>query len=81
MGPSQHHDEDKSEEIVAEVAGEKEIVEEEEIVAEIATVEEEVVAEVAAEDETVAEEDDVAADGLGSPARAGSGERVERKRR
>ena len=65
-GSGQHHDEDKSEEIVAEVAAEKEIGEGEEIVAEIAA-EEEIVAEVAAEeeiaeeDETVAEEDDVAA--------------------
>ena len=67
VGPSQHHDEDKSEEIVAQVAAEKEIAAEEEIVAEIAA-EEEIVAEVAAEeevaeeDETVAEEDDVAAE-------------------
>ena len=55
-GSGQHHDEDKSEEIVAEVAAEKEIGEGEEIVAEVAAEE-----EIAEEDETVAEEDDVAA--------------------
>ena len=58
-GFGQHHDEDKSEEIVAEVAAEKEIGEGEKIVAEIAA-EEEIVAEVAAEEE-IAEEDETEA--------------------